>query len=146
MPIEVPVCTMTQCDAIRSMTGNVTSSRTFLGAKCASNHPHKCDCSKLEIVVYLHQSSVTCVKKHRLCNNAVFFKCFVDRASVYQYSETKVMHFLFNLLRIKGLYMFRALLAHPQEVLHQRHLVYCVSVMSVGCTWCITLTQYTKCR
>jgi hypothetical protein len=44
----------------------------------------------------------------------------------YQYSETDVMHFLFNLLRIKGLYMFRALFAHPQEVLHKRHLVYCV--------------------
>jgi hypothetical protein len=26
----------------------------------------------------------------------------------FQYSETNVMHFLFNLLRIKGLYMFRA--------------------------------------
>jgi hypothetical protein len=34
---------------------------------------------------------------------------------VYQYSETNVMHFLFNLLRIKDLYMIRALLAHPQE-------------------------------
>jgi hypothetical protein len=27
------------------------------------------------------------------------------------------MHFLFSLLRIMGLYMFRALLAHPQEAL-----------------------------
>jgi hypothetical protein len=44
------------------------------------------------------------------------------------------MHFLFNLLRIKGLYMFPALLAHPQEVLHKRHWVYCASVVSVGCT------------
>jgi hypothetical protein len=42
---------------------------------------------------------------------------------VYQYRKTNVMHFLFNLLRIKGLYMFRALLAHPQEALHKRHLV-----------------------
>jgi hypothetical protein len=49
-------------------------------------------------------------------------------------SETNVMHFLFNLLRIKGLYMFRALLAYPQEALNKRHLVYCVRVMSVGCT------------
>jgi hypothetical protein len=32
-----------------------------------------------------------------------------------QYSKTNVMHFLFSLLRIKGLYMFRALLAHLQE-------------------------------
>jgi hypothetical protein len=44
------------------------------------------------------------------------------------------MHILFNLLRIKGLYMFRALLAHPQEALYKRHLVYCVRVMSVGNT------------
>jgi hypothetical protein len=33
----------------------------------------------------------------------------------HQYSETNVMHFLFNLLRIKRLYMFRALLSHPQK-------------------------------
>jgi uncharacterized protein YpmS len=44
------------------------------------------------------------------------------------------MHFLLNLLRIKGLYMFRALLAQPQESLHKQHLVYCVRGMSVGCT------------
>jgi hypothetical protein len=29
--------------------------------------------------------------------------------------------------------MFQALLAHPQEVLHKWHLVYCVRIMSVGC-------------
>jgi hypothetical protein len=28
--------------------------------------------------------------------------------------------------------MFRALLAHPQEALNKRHLVYCVRGMSVG--------------
>jgi hypothetical protein len=28
--------------------------------------------------------------------------------------------------------MFRTLVAHPQEALHKRHLVYCVRVMSVG--------------
>jgi hypothetical protein len=47
------------------------------------------------------------------------------------YSETNVLHFLFSLLRIKFLYMFRALLAHPQEALNKRHLVYCVRVVSV---------------
>jgi hypothetical protein len=52
----------------------------------------------------------------------------------YQYSETNMMHFLFNLIRIKGLNMFQALLAHPQEVLHKPHLVYCVHAMSLGCT------------
>jgi hypothetical protein len=63
------------------------------------------------------------------------------------------MHFLFNLLRIKEIYMFRALLAHSQESLHKRHLVYFVRVMSVGCnrievelvseiSWCSQLTQH----
>jgi hypothetical protein len=50
----------------------------------------------------------------------------------YYYSETNVKHFLFNLLRIKGLYMFRVLLAQFQEALHKQHLVYCVRVMLVG--------------
>jgi hypothetical protein len=50
-----------------------------------------------------------------------------------QCSETNMMHVLLSLLRIKGFYMFRALLAHPQEALNKRHLVYCVRVMSVGC-------------
>jgi hypothetical protein len=30
--------------------------------------------------------------------------------------------------------MFRALLTHPHEALLKRHLVYCVRVMSGGCT------------
>jgi hypothetical protein len=51
-----------------------------------------------------------------------------------KYTKTNVMHFLFSLLKIKGLYMFHALLAHPPKVLHKQHLVYCVRVMSVGCT------------
>jgi hypothetical protein len=38
--------------------------------------------------------------------------------------------------------MFRALLAHPQESLHKRHLVYCVHIMSVGCgTVVVSLQQ-----
>jgi hypothetical protein len=70
-------------------------------------------------------------------------------------SETSVMRFIFNLSRMKSLYMFRALLAHPQEALNKQHLVYCVRVMSVGCTKIgtpilvqptdITRTQCTKC-
>jgi hypothetical protein len=43
------------------------------------------------------------------------------------------MRFPFNLLRIKGLYAFRTLLAHPQEAQNKRHLVYCVRIMWVGC-------------
>jgi hypothetical protein len=39
--------------------------------------------------------------------------------------------------------MFRALFAHPQEVLHKRHLVYCERVMSVGyATIAVKLTLY----
>jgi hypothetical protein len=59
---------------------------------------------------------------------------FSKTLAINQYSETNLMHFLFNLLRINGLYMFRALLAHPQEALNKRHMVYCVRVMSVDCT------------
>jgi hypothetical protein len=59
---------------------------------------------------------------------------FLNIQFCHQCSETNVVHFLFNLLRIKGLCMFLALLAHPQDALHKRHLVYCVRVMSVGCT------------
>jgi hypothetical protein len=59
------------------------------------------------------------------------------------------MHFSFNLLIIKGLYMFRALLAHPHEALHKRNFVYCVRI--VGETATVPQptdsirTQYTKC-
>jgi hypothetical protein len=62
------------------------------------------------------------------------YNIYIFELKSNQYSETNVTHFLFTLLRIKGLYMFRALLAHPQKALHKRHLVYCVCVMSVGCT------------
>jgi hypothetical protein len=44
--------------------------------------------------------------------------CRLKAFIIYQYSKTNVMHFLFSLLRIMDLYMFRALLAHPQEALH----------------------------
>jgi hypothetical protein len=62
------------------------------------------------------------------------------------------MHFSFNLLRIKSLYMFRALLTHPQEALHKRRVVYCVRIMSVGCvmiamemqSWHSQLTLYAR--
>jgi hypothetical protein len=50
--------------------------------------------------------------------------------NVFQYSGTNLIHIL---LRIKGLYMFRAVLAHPQEALNKQLLVYCVRVMLVGC-------------
>jgi hypothetical protein len=58
----------------------------------------------------------------------------VQYITVYQYSKTNMMHFLFSLLTIKVLYMFRALLTHYQEVLHKWYLVYRMRVMSVGCS------------
>jgi hypothetical protein len=48
-------------------------------------------------------------------------------------SKTYVLNFSFNALRIKGIYIFRVLLAHLQEALHKRHFVHCVRVMSAGC-------------
>jgi hypothetical protein len=48
-------------------------------------------------------------------------------------TSTNVMHFSFSLLRIRGLYMFRALLAHPQKVLNKRNLVYCMHITPVYC-------------
>jgi hypothetical protein len=65
-------------------------------------------------------------------NDSVFYRKYKEHLCE-QYKEANVMHFSFNLLRIMGLYMFRALLAPPQEALHKRHLVYCVRIMSVGC-------------
>jgi hypothetical protein len=44
------------------------------------------------------------------------------------------MQFVFSLIRIKGLYVFRALLAHPKEGQRKRQFVYYVRVMSVSCT------------
>jgi hypothetical protein len=70
---------------------------------------------------------------------------YVQKSAMYQpigthsqyvsqcvYHETNVMHFSFNLLRIKCLYMFRWILTHPREAHHKQHLVYCVR-MSVSC-------------
>jgi hypothetical protein len=71
-------------------------------------------------------------KQHKL-SSFFLYDYNVDDNFKSQYNETNVMNFSFSLLRIKNLYMFRALLAHPQEAIHKWHLVYCVRVMSVGC-------------
>jgi hypothetical protein len=88
-----------------------------------------------KINFHLKYGTYLCSKLRDLTINrkSLFRLQFTDTQNVYQYSETNMMHFLFNLLRIKGLYMFRALPAHPQEFLHKLHLVYCVRIMSVGC-------------
>jgi hypothetical protein len=57
-----------------------------------------------------------------------------------QYSETNVMHFLFNLLRIKGLLMFRVSLAAHLQDAHRRPTPILVQPTD------ITRAQYTECR
>jgi hypothetical protein len=47
-------------------------------------------------------------------------------------AQCHIVHYL--QLRIMGLYVFLSLPADPQEVLNKQHLVYCMHVMSVGCT------------
>jgi hypothetical protein len=77
---------------------------------------------------------------------------YVSSLMVNQYNEINVMHFSFNLLRMKDstTYIFRALLAHPQEALNKRHLVYCVRIKSVGFgtvalqSWHSQLTLYAR--
>jgi hypothetical protein len=55
------------------------------------------------------------------------------------------MNFLFSLLRINSPYMFRALLADLQEALQKQKLVYCLRVMSVGCSILVQpRMQYTE--
>jgi hypothetical protein len=62
--------------------------------------------------------------------SAAFLTIFnLSHENIYLYSETNVMQFLLNLLTIKGLYIFRALLAHPQDSLHKQHLVYLMRVV-----------------
>jgi hypothetical protein len=89
---------------------------------------------------YLFKQDVLKENKPTLCAYiTVTVKFCWQCIIVYPYNETNVMHILFSLLRIKGLYMFRALVAHPQETLNKRHLVYCVRVTPVGFTrksWC----------
>jgi hypothetical protein len=64
-------------------------------------------------------------KKEKELNGFLNFMFCSTCIIVYQYNETNVMQFSFNILRIKGLYMFRALLAHPQEALHKRLQFHC---------------------
>jgi hypothetical protein len=75
-----------------------------------------------------------------LVNDMLLKECRVSKPRglvftnlLYQYNETNVIHLSFSLLRIKGLCMFRALFAHPQEALHKRHLAYCVRIMQFHC-------------
>jgi hypothetical protein len=91
-------------------------------------------------ILFLSTGRLWCIdqKKQITCTGLMFcLLCII----VHQYSKTNLMHFLFNSLRIGGLYMFRTLIAHPQEALHKPHLVYCLRVQPTD----ITRTQYTKC-
>jgi hypothetical protein len=66
--------------------------------------------------------------------------------TVYQYSETNVMHFLFNVLRIKGPDIFRALLDDPQKELHNStwYIACVLSLLAApGMEWNTFLVQPT---
>jgi hypothetical protein len=65
--------------------------------------------------------------KHRVINCCTSFNTLATTTA-----WNNVMHFSFTLLRIKDLYMFRALLAHLQGVLHTATW-YIACTLSVGC-------------
>jgi hypothetical protein len=81
--------------------------------------------------------------KKELTYMKVFLLLSLLTLSSIRIIKPKWRTFSLNLLRIKGLYMFRALLAHPQEVLHKLHLVYCVRAISVGCGTVAVKSQLT---
>jgi hypothetical protein len=92
------------------------------------NGTETCTKNVFSPVLYLRTSRQN-RKFSNIPNNNICVLMFCWPCSIVnQYSETNVMHFLFSLLRINGLYMFRAFLAHPQEMLNKRHLVYCVRI------------------
>jgi hypothetical protein len=95
----------------------------------------------------LHIIRIESTPTSRLMSLASFREYeYLKTYTAFQYSETNVMHFLFNLLRIKVLYMFRALLAHPQEALGILRACYVSWLHQMLQTTDITRTQYTKCR
>jgi hypothetical protein len=119
--------------SVRSRAGNLLYFLSKTLINCPFGHHFGIVASLVEIRgtnIYFTCQYLKNIAKKVCTTFFVLLTCIIR--VVYQYIETNVMHFLFNLLTIKGLYMFWALLAHPQEVLHKRHLVYCVRVMSVG--------------
>jgi hypothetical protein len=66
-----------------------------------------CRYTKNKISFQLNMSGHLCSGKREARKTACRSHSSID----YQCSETNVMHFLFNLLRMKGLYTFRALWA-----------------------------------
>jgi hypothetical protein len=83
---------------------------------------------RMDVPAFVHRTKLSCFTTAN--TDSMFCWPYII---VYQCNETNVMKFSLNLWRIKGHYMFRALLAHPQEAIHKRHLVYCMRITSVGC-------------
>jgi hypothetical protein len=63
--------------------------------------------------------------------NTMYVQCVQLDITHHQYNKNNVVRFSFNLLRIKGLYMFRALLAHPQEAL--QNLIWILRACNISC-------------
>jgi hypothetical protein len=101
--------------SIRDSTWKIAKTNLFFS-------PRLCQHAACPKALNRFSSYVTDIRITKICLPILILVIIIN----YQCSETNVMHFLFSLLRIKGLYMFRVLLAHPQEVLHKRQLVYCV--------------------
>jgi hypothetical protein len=109
----------------------VTDAREVKWMACA-NRGRMCDYLYWKYLIMKCDIAV-CQFPEGICDFFIFNTYWWSYRPKHQVSET-MMHFLFNLLRIKGLYMFQALLAHLQELLNKQHLVYCAHVKSVGCT------------
>jgi hypothetical protein len=133
-------CTLCPCKVRNNFLVNFWNRIFLLWTHCISvqciSTVYQYSVSVLYIsTVYQYCISVQCIST--VYQYSVSVQCI---STVYKYCISVQWNqrdalFVFNLLRIKGHYVFRALLAHPQEALNKRHLVYCVCVVSVGCTW-----------
>jgi hypothetical protein len=78
--------------------------------------------------------------------NSYRFLYIPEHPAQYRYNKTNMMHFSFNVSRINGLNMFRALLAHRQEALTQMAFgilrAYNASAVA-GCSFTHTIYQTT---
>jgi hypothetical protein len=85
--------------------------------------PCRAKCSIVVVVGLCNRTAYGFLRRILWCRLALAWT-----RSAHRYSETNVMHILFSLLRIKGLYVFRAVLVYLQEAVYKRHLACCVRV------------------
>jgi hypothetical protein len=85
------------------------------------------------------------VTRYRVLGHPVNFKKMFSAPCiiVYQYTETDVVYFLLNLLRIKGLCMFRALTCSSSE--NAAQMAFGTLRVCYVMYYDVTRTHYTKC-